>query len=252
MTANKMLNQAKLTSPPVEPDNLAHKQYVDNQVQAVNIRFNSLAAMAYTADAPHDGRPYMRQSGTWNAYSVPELPPGIGAIVGEIRLLPFRAGEMPFGWYFCNGDRFHVTTAQGGALAALPNNMKADWGIGVSGDTISLPTLFDNGEGLFLRPVDNHVRLPGNRQDDATRNITGSFSVGEQVGLVLNGAATGTTAFYGAFKGEGFAKSYAYSAFALGPNTVGDLHFDSSRVVPTAHENRPRNIGMTPAIFLGV
>ena len=30
---------------------------------------------------------------------------GCGAILGEIRLLPFRAKILPAGWYMCNGQR---------------------------------------------------------------------------------------------------------------------------------------------------
>ena len=30
------------------------------------------------------------------------------------------------------------------------------------------------------------------------------------------------------------------------------FNFYASRVVPTAHENRPLNIGLTPVIYLGV
>ena len=47
-----------------------------------------------------------------------------------------------------------------------------------------------------------------------------------------------------------------YNISKIGDGNGGELvsgdNFDASRVVPTAHENRPINIGMTPAIYLGV
>lgn len=217
-------------------------------------RVNGLGAMAAEGDAPLDGKPYIRQNGTWR-----EMPAssggscgGDGAIVGEIRLLPFRSGELPPGWYFCNGDRFALDTAQGEALHALPTHYKTDWAISVSGGAINLPNLLHNGKGYFLRPVDNASRLPGSVETDAIRNITGLFSVGDIMGMTLNGAVTGTSRFEGAFKSSAFTKTYAWNGYSLGANSTGNLMFDASLAVPTADENRPANLGMTPAIHLGV
>lgn len=245
MTTNKILNQVMLVSPPTEPEHLAHKQYVDGQVAAVR---EGLGAMSAADDADANGRPHVRQDGGWQVLDAS----GTGAIVGEIRLLPFRSSDLPTGWYFCNGDRFSLDTLQGEALNALPTAMKTDWSIAVQSGSINLPNLFSGTDGYFLRPVDNTTRVPGNRQADAIRNITGSFSVSSTLGLTLNGAASGTSTFSGPFTSTAYTKSYSFNGYALGYNTVGDVSFNAARTVSTAHENRPINIGMTPAIYLGV
>jgi hypothetical protein len=46
--------------------------------------------------------------------------------VGTIELLPFRAGAMPTGWYFCNGDQYATTGTVGQKLASLPTAFKTD------------------------------------------------------------------------------------------------------------------------------
>jgi hypothetical protein len=85
--------------------------------------------------------------------------------------------------------------------------------------------------GEFLRGLDNGRgvdagRVLGSAQGDAIRNITG------QIGTIgANGAITG------AFRNIGAAGVLSNSG---GADFQAD--FDASRVVPTAHENRPRNV----------
>lgn len=169
---------------------------------------------------------------------------GGGISVGWIDLLPYRASELPAGWYFCNGGGYSTTSAVGLALAGLSAAFKVDWGITVSGSTIYLPNLFSGNDGYFLRPVNNSNRYPGNKQADAIRNIVGELGwVNSELFQVGNGVFSLTPVTVpqipriesGAWSGSG----------ARG-------RFDASSVVPTASENRPANIGMTPAIYLGV
>lgn len=103
----------------------------------------------------------------------------------------------------------------------------------------------DNGDGTFLTPdfQGEFVRIfdyfgtfdvdrggiPG-WQADAIRNITGTFD-----GNVDDGQAGKTGAFY--HNGIGFGGSN-------GGSGGGIIVFDASRVVPTASENRPRNIAL--------
>jgi len=80
-------------------------------------------------------------------------------------------------------------------------------------------------------------------QGDAIRNIAGGFSAvrkGNIAGKETAGAFTKTN--FNAFVGAG----------QNGDDWGGNYNFDASRVVPTADENRPKNLGMTPAIYLGV
>ena len=170
-----------------------------------------------------------------------QSPPVIGAgmPVGAILLLPFRKDELPVGWHFCNGAAVSLDSDQGRALNALPAGYKADWGITTLDGAITLPNLFsEDGRGCFLRPVDGLTRQVGAEQGDAIRNITGNTSH-----EIDRGTPSG--AFY-----TGPATSGINS---LGEATSDkELRFDASRVVPTAEENRPLNLGMTPAVYLGV
>ncbi len=225
---------------------------VDARVDTLSGRVDGLTGqlgpLAAAADAPANGKPHVRQNGAWQELAASGGGSGGGAIAGEIRLLPFRAGELPAGWYFCNGDRYGLATSQGSALAALPATMRSDWGIAATGPEISLPNLFSGAAGHFLRPVDNSSRLPGSRQDDAIRNVTGTFGVTNSVGLMQVNNSTAT----GAFKIGPGAKNYGTTSLNIGSNLTCDLRFDASGAVATAEENRPLNIGMTPAIYLGV
>lgn len=115
------------------------------------------------------------------------------------------------------------------------------WGAYSFGDgstTFRLPNLC--GEfPRFLDTIGNvdPNRKSGSAQGDAIRNITG--------GVSTNGwgfAGTGTGAISTANKagdGSSYADAYAYR---------WGLSFDASRVVPTAQENRPRNIALLPCI----
>lgn len=174
--------------------------------------------------------------------------PANGLYVGEIRLLPFRHDELPFGWHFCNGERFLLTSPQGEVLSGLSENFRADWGLEEDLCSISLPNLFhEDGRGCFLRPVDGLTRQVGAVEGDAIRNITGRVGGGIHNRVFWAGLQDA-----GAFLGsanDGYANMPG-SKTADGGGVVAS--FDASRVVPTAPENRPLNLGMTPAIYLGV
>lgn len=168
------------------------------------------------------------------------LEPSVnGLYVGEIRLLPFRHDELPFGWHFCNGERFLLTSAQGEILSSLSENFRADWGLEEDLCSINLPNLFeqDGGYGLFFRTVDGVQRQVGNFEQDAMRLISGQAGGTYQ----LNTGITGP-----------FYKSGYGGKFNSGSIEVSACMFDNSRVTPTGPRNIPANLGMTPAIYLGV
>lgn len=232
---------------------------LDASVTELTGRVDGLGAMAHAADAPNDGKQYVRKNRAW-AEALVQSSGGAGGggegIVGDIRLFSFRADALPSGWYFCNGDAYAVASAQGQALASLPESFRTDWGVKTVGSTISLPNLFDaaTGAGMFLRGVDGASRLPGSAQSDAIRNITGSFAHNQNIGLVLvNSNQNLNSLLTGAFtRSATVSKTYSLNTVAHGSRSVGDLAFDASLAVPTAEENRPVNVGMTPAIYLGV
>jgi hypothetical protein len=167
------------------------------------------------------------------------------SFVGDIRPLFFRAGQLIHGWYSCNGDNYAITSPPGQALLSLPAQVRADLDIVSSGGLVNVPDLFDsNGDGYFIRGVDGTSRTVGSRQGDAIRNITG-VSAGRtrhDPGMSYSGALYAAYMLVGgSFQGT---NNSSYSQDCTG--------IDASLVVPTANENRPKNIGATYAIYLGV
>ena len=165
-------------------------------------------------------------------------------VIGEQKLMPFRASELPSGWYFRNGDNYLLDSQQGRALDSLSEHYKEDFKITIKAingrQYINVPSAFtQDGRGYFERPANGTTRQVGSAEDDAIRNIWARY------GNFIVSALDAT----GAFNINAIA-SPAYDGNAHGWHT--DILFDASRVVPTAHENRPVNIGMTPAIYLGV
>ena len=123
-------------------------------------------------------------------------------------------------------------------------DFSADWKITTNGTNV--PDLLDDGSGYFLRPVDGSSRQVGSAEGDAIRNFTGHFTGGEN----------GKWAIPFQHSSGVFQRDQAGTATKSGGETMANAYryvmFDVSHQVPTAHENRPKNIGMTPAIYLGV
>ena len=179
--------------------------------------------------------------------------------IGDFRLMPFRAGELPFGWYFRNGDNYLLNSPQGQVLNRLSDNYKRDHQITIKNingqQYINVPSAFaPDGRGFFERAVNGTTRQVGSWEDDAIRNIKGSLPSGNFKAL-LGHAKIETGDKNGAISILSAGDDYlASSASSTNPRQLRYMFFDfdASRVVPTAHENRPINIGMTPVIFLGV
>lgn len=169
--------------------------------------------------------------------------------IGEFRLMPFRAGELPFGWYFRNGDNYLLNSPQGQALNRLSNNYKRDHQITIKDingqQYINVPSAFaPDGRGFFERAVNGTTRQVGSIEDDAIREMWGHFD-------------TGVVPEHSEYAKGAFCGSYAINPTNSAFQSTTEWHpwgfdFYASRVVPTANENRPINMGMTPAIFLGV
>lgn len=204
-------------------------------------QMNDCSCMAPAVEIPVHGLKISLDEAALKSIQSPPVI-GAGVPVGTMLLLPFRKDELPVGWYFCDGAAVALDSAAGTALNALPLGYKADWGIAVENDTITLPNLFsEDGRGCFPRPVNGVARQVGAVEGDAIRNIEGDFSA-----TAYN--ADGTDPGHGPFY---LKRTGMHATFASAINTYG-FGFDASRVVPTAGENRPLNIGMTPAVYLGV
>ncbi|OCF99342.1 hypothetical protein A9G10_05400 [Gilliamella sp. wkB308] len=169
--------------------------------------------------------------------------------IGKWDFMPNRRDELPFGWYFRNGDNYLLSSPQGQALNSLSSNYKKDHRITIKTinglQYINVPTAFaPDGRGFFIRAVDGTTRQVGHVEDDAIRDIYGHFDAGvvDHHDVYARGAFRGSTAIYPENGASPPQKNWAAWGY----------DFRASNVVPTANENRVLNIGATPAIYLGV
>lgn len=133
--------------------------------------------------------------------------------------MPWPQGQSPDGYFECNGSAFNREQYPRLA-AAYPSGI--------------LPDL----RGVFVRGVDNGRGLDPDRavlsyQDDAIRNIYGELS---PISETFGAAHVATGAF------EYFEKHSNNTPTNIDRGLAGGVTFDASRIVPTANENRPRNV----------
>lgn len=160
-------------------------------------------------------------------------------VVGEVAF--FARTTPPRGWLKANGAAVSRTT-----YAALFAAIGTTFGAGDGLTTFNLPDL----RGEFLRGLDDgrnidRGRRLGTAQGDAIRNITGkldgsAMGSGNQVleGKMIASGAIGTTYQQRQWSGD---------QGGWGEQSVS-FDFDASRVVPTASENRPRNVALLACI----
>lgn len=141
------------------------------------------------------------------------------------------AGVIPSGWLECNGAA--ISRATYGTLFA---SIGTNYGAGDGSTTFNLPDL----RGEFLRGADrgrgvDAGRAIGSAQGDAIRNI--SADIGITVGVLANGAVTSVPWISDIQQAGKGAASSASSA-----------NFSAANQVPTASENRPRNVAVLTII----
>jgi hypothetical protein len=146
----------------------------------------------------------------------------------------FAMSTAPVGWLKANGAAVSRTR-----YANLFAVIGTRFGSGDGKTTFNLPDL----RGEFLRGWDDgrgadSGRLNGSWQGDAIRNITGACS--GTMGVVID-------SFSGAFFDNGRRDAVAADSITRVAYN-DDFCFDASRVVPTANENRPRNIALLACI----
>lgn len=142
----------------------------------------------------------------------------------------FAMPTAPEGYLVANGALVSRTV-----YARLFSVIGTTFGAGDGGSTFNLPDL----RGEFLRGWDAGRNLDaergfGSAQGDAIRNITGTFGGNDQERRFLSG-----TFYYIGSEGSGKTGS---------SNATDKMGFDASRVVPTANENRPRNVALLACI----
>jgi phage-related tail fiber protein len=137
---------------------------------------------------------------------------------------PFAMNVAPTGWLACDGSTVSRTTYSG-----LFTVVGTTYGSGDGSTTFKVPDL----RGEFVRGWDDGRgadtgRTFGSAQGDAIRNIEGTLVASKPQ------AATGAFTVIG---GQGGGADG-------GQSTAGKYTFDASTVVPTADENRPRNVAL--------
>ena len=152
----------------------------------------------------------------------------------------FAMQAAPLGWLKADGSA--VSRTQYPALFAA---IGTTFGVGDGRTTFNLPDL----RGEFVRGWDGGRNIDpgrafGSAQGDAIRNITGSIDTGSNNGHQLFDEATATGAL--AISRRQW-KAWT-SDTQDGRNNPSAFDFDASRVVPTAAENRPRNIALLACI----
>lgn len=177
-------------------------------------------------------------------------------VIGEQKLMPFRASELPSGWYFRNGDNYLLDSQQGRALDSLSANYKEDYKITIKvingKQYINVPSAFSHdGRGYFERPVNGNTRQVGSIENDAIRDLYG------EIHHIFHWKDTGPNGVFRKFRnsdGSGLNNRFYPVTCHMSDSDYPEqmVVFNASWFVPTANENRPINIGTTPAIYLGV
>jgi len=146
-------------------------------------------------------------------------------------VLPFATSSVPSGYLECNGSALSRTV-----YADLFAIIGTTYGAGDGSTTFNIPDLrgefirgFDNGRGI------DNGRVVGSPQGDAIRNITGT--------VVSNYISSSPNNGVGALKSSIQQTFHRYN-YLSGTYWGAKLDFNASLAVPTANENRPRNIAM--------
>ena len=181
----------------------------------------------------HDGNLTYDRNRVLTEADAPSLIPS-GAV------MYFARTTAPDGWLKANGAAVSRT-----AYAALFAAIGTTYGTGDGRTTFNLPDL----RGEFVRGWDDgrgidSGRTLGSAQGDAIRNITGKIDSGKNSALQLFDYIEPT----GAFGVEKSWKQWTSEGSGGNDNIPRAITFDASSVVPTAPENRPRNIALLACI----
>jgi Phage-related tail fibre protein len=164
---------------------------------------------------------------------------------GMFAAFPQRIAELPAGWHYPSGEYVEQSSPIGQALMALSDQYKADWGVTVSGTTVSLlnnAKFFQGNLGRFIRMArgNSAAYQPGVTETDAIRPMAGTFTAYQ----LARGSATVT----GVFGNE----TSTTAGTAEHSGSAPTISFNVRNVMTVANEIRPYSVHMTPAVFLGV
>lgn len=158
----------------------------------------------------------------------PAGPRGFGATPGCFAWFCGPEENKPEGWLICMGE--WLSAAQYPELFAAIGYI-----YGGSGDSFMIPDLYAGRR--FLRSCGHNVPV-GTLQEDAMRNLTGSFTGG----LVTSSGSQQKGIFKLTASTSGLKYAVGGNQYAVG------VSVDVSQEVPVADEFRPANIALLPII----
>ena len=150
--------------------------------------------------------------------------------------LPYYGETAPPGTLACDGSEISRE-----AYKELFAVLGTKAGAGDGATTFNLPDL----RGMFIRGTGGNAAELGVEQEDAIRDITGSFCIRRSnSGSELISTTEGT--LLGAFFSmpDNASGSLWQDSMSGGLRAVQQIGFKSSAVVPTANENRPVNVAL--------
>jgi microcystin-dependent protein len=154
----------------------------------------------------------------------------------------FARNTAPNGWMKANGANISRS-----AYAALFNALGTTFGTGDGSTTFTLPDMrgefprgWDDGRGA------DSARSFGTAQGDAIRNLTGFADIrGDGAPGAHHYTTSGTS---GVFVTPDNISKTQHSANSRTVTSSHGIKFDAANLVPTAAENRPRNISLLACI----
>ena len=153
-------------------------------------------------------------------------PPGVP--VGTV--IWFAGINPPEGFLVCNGQATTGYPELASIVGSSVPNLQGAFIRGYGSQTVAQ----NNGSTIGITPTIHQSGNLGEVQGDAIRNITGGVSSG----AVEQNSAYAWGAVYLAGSGPGANDAWSDLGW----------RFDSSRIVPTANENRPVNVALLPCI----
>ncbi len=176
--------------------------------------------------------------------STPMLQPATQALlVPPGAVMSFAMSAAPVGWLPCDGSAISRTT-----YAPLFSAVRTAFGAGNGSSTFNVPDL----RGEFIRGWSagrdvggQSGRTFGSTEQDAIRNITGTTTI--RRGQLGDNSVTNITfpSSTGALFEDGNQTSTTSRITIQGGQGATQIfRFDASRSVPTADDNRPRNIAL--------
>ena len=199
----------------------------------------SLNGVVYVAKSQNTNKNPANEATIWDIVATQKWCEGLFVKKTELKdSLPTGAyvlyssnSNIPSGFLRCDGSALDKTTYA--ALFAV-----IGYTYGRSGDKFLLPNFSD---GKFMRGTGGNAAALGTAQQDAIRNITGSFHTSAEYFKYPEVDFLGTGAFSRIEK-----TGRRPTINTAGKNCAFD--FDASRVVPTANENRPLNMAVVVLI----